>query len=205
MSDKNVRRALARLHQRLATQAPGRVTDEELLEEVESTICKCWDNLAGSTAHKMSSYKLDRMERVRWDPPFVCLVIERHGGFVRGSRRAELQEWAVNLEKGTAEASTTGHRQLGPSEPRVDVKPIADEISTLIFNGQDNDRLKWGEGRRWVRVLIGKIEEIDAWAKQTRDGRRKRFHVALEQRLTARGWQKVPGKAKGTYAAPPSA
>lgn len=50
-------------------------------------------------AHKL----LSRMEQIVWEPPVLTFVIARHGGMVLGSTRAELQHWAVDLNKMTAE------------------------------------------------------------------------------------------------------
>ena len=55
----------------------------------------------------MWASKLGRMEKVEWQPPYLTFSIERHGATVKGSTRAELQNWQVD----------TSHRSLNPNEP----------------------------------------------------------------------------------------
>jgi hypothetical protein len=57
----------------------------------------CWHDFDGSDSSAMAGYKLDRMERVSWFPPVLTFTVERHGGVMMGSTRAELQEWTVDL------------------------------------------------------------------------------------------------------------
>ncbi len=114
-----------------------------------------WCDLAGDDGG-MKGYKLHkRMEQVTWNPPNLTFVIERHGGIVVGSTRAELQHWTVNIDEMKAYAGNTGYRQTYARKPPLNVKPIAEEIAALIINGKQDDRLKWnGDGH--VRVLISK-------------------------------------------------
>ena len=37
-------------------------------------------------------------EDLTWDPPNLCFSIDRHGGTVMGSKRAERQTWMLNLQ-----------------------------------------------------------------------------------------------------------
>jgi hypothetical protein len=45
---------------------------------------------------------VSRAEELSWNPPILSFTIERHGATARGSSRAELHEWTVNLHEGTA-------------------------------------------------------------------------------------------------------
>src|SRR5947208_12462125 len=45
----------------------------------------CWHNLQGSGETRMAAWKLERIEQVRWDPPVLSFVVERHGAAVLGS------------------------------------------------------------------------------------------------------------------------
>jgi len=133
---------------------------------------------------------LGRMESICWNPPVLSFTIERHGGTVLGSTRAELQYWQVNVENLSATCSTGRHSQLVPMRPKLNVKPIALEIVSLILHRQKDSRLKWNSDGS-VHVLIGAILSSDSAAKQTLEGRRKRFRREVEQLLTTRGWRKV--------------
>jgi hypothetical protein len=55
---------------------------------------------------------LYRAEDVAWTPPFLTFTLERHGGTVNGSSRAELHHWEVNIETGVATIVKVGRRQL---------------------------------------------------------------------------------------------
>jgi hypothetical protein len=67
-----------------------------------------------------------RMESVLWEPPLLTFVIERHGSTIRGSTRAELQHWTVDVNQGTATLALGGHRQLYPAQPRLNIQPLVD-------------------------------------------------------------------------------
>jgi hypothetical protein len=127
------------------------------------------------------------MEQVEWHRPILTFLIERHGGTVLGSTRAELQRWTVDLDRQTATCERTGHRQLSPMARRVDVGPIADEVARKIASGEADDRLRWlGDGR--VRVVMVRIFPERSWYKRTVQGRRRRLREALIERLGPKGW-----------------
>ena len=127
------------------------------------------------------------MEAVEWHPPVLTFVIERHGGTVLGSTRAELQRWTVDLDHRIATCEQSGHRQLSQMASRVDVEPIGEEVADRIVTGEADDRLTWlGDGR--VRVEVGKIFAQGSGYDQTVQGRRRRLREALIERLSPRGW-----------------
>src|SRR5690242_6434471 len=68
-------------------------------------------------------------------PPNLCFSIERHGGTVMGSKRAERQTWTLNLDKLTAIPGLSGYRQLQPNSPRLDVTPIAQAVCEAVQRG----------------------------------------------------------------------
>lgn len=172
----------------LSTMSPGQIAD---VGQLDSLLAACWDQFDGGNAEGMESYKLlGRMESISWNPPVLSFTIERHGGTVLGSTRAELQSWEVNVQNQSAVCGTGGHRQLEPMRPRLDVKPIAAEIVELIVNRQDDNRLKWKPDGS-VRVLIGNILPSGSAVNQTLQGRRKRFRTELERLLTNHGWNRV--------------
>jgi hypothetical protein len=75
-------------------------------------------------------------------------------------------------------------------QPRLNVKPIVEEIAGLIVDRQQDSRLKWNSDGS-VRVLIGKILPSDSAENQTLQGRRKRFRTELERLLANQGWHEV--------------
>jgi len=184
---------LAALREFLDAQGPGRVEDiDTLVDHVEPV----WSRLVGAEDGGMVPWKVRRMEDPQWSPPRLTFVVERHGGMPFGSTRAALQRWTVDLDSGTASFDERGHRQLLPQAPRLDVKPIADEITHLIVDGVEDDRLKWSADHDSVRILVGRFIPTVGY-QQTIAGRRKRLQKALEPRLETDGW--VTGSARWTY------
>jgi hypothetical protein len=176
------------LRQYLTTLTPGAI---ENTEQIETLLAACWDEFAGHDADGLAGHKLrGRMENVTWNPPVLAFDIERHGGTVLGSSRAEVHSWSVDLEQMIATCRMGRHRQLTPMQPRLKVEPIVEEITRLIINRQQDDRLRWrADGT--VQVLVGKILPEGSAVKQTLAGRRKRFRKALTDRLKAEGWPLV--------------
>jgi hypothetical protein len=165
-------------------------------------LAESWPLFTGSDAEAMAPRKLARMERVRWDPPVLEFVVERHGGTARGSSRAALQRWSVDLERTTASCATVGGRQLRPMQPALKVEPIADELVRLVIDGRQDPRLRWWPDGT-VRVCVAKILPTGSAAKETLAGRRKRLRVALVERLETDGWSLVkPPETFGRTSAP---
>jgi hypothetical protein len=97
-----------------------------------------------------------RMEDVEWALPILTFVIERHGGTVLGSSRAELQQWRLDIDRGTRTLVTSHHRQLKPMRPRLDVTPAAEDLCRLVIETRPDPRLKWhADGS--VQVLISLV------------------------------------------------
>ena len=168
-------------------------------DDLQGLLEDAWDMFEGSGAERMESSKLAReIEEVQWQPPKLTFVIERHGGTVLGSTRAERQCWEIDLVTRTAVSTRVGHRQLRPMAPRLDVLPIADEVAGAILSGRQAQRLKWFPDGS-VRVLIGQIIPTDSGFKTTVEGRRRRFWKALDERLA--GWTR---DKRGAYRAPES-
>lgn len=67
-----------------------------------------------------------------------------------------------------------------------------EEIARKVVAGEDDPRLRWGPGRKRVRVLV----EV---AFPDRRVRGPALHVALENRLRAAGWVWTPGTVLHTY------
>ncbi len=162
----------------------GEITDTA---ELEGLLASCWDKFTGDYGGMEPQKLLGRMKDVLWSPPILGFVIERHGGTVMGSSRAEIQTWELNIEQETINMRVRGYRQLSPRQAAIKVQPIADELAELIKNGHHDERLHWSTDER-VRILSGKLFPANSAQKQTLEGRRKRLAMAMEERLTPFGW-----------------
>jgi hypothetical protein len=170
----------------LATTTPGEMADTTALSRC---VAECWDSFEGSDEGGMQGYKLiNRMERVQWQPPQLSFVIERHGGLVLGSSRAELQTWVVNLVTMTAGITNTGRRQITAMAPRQTkryYRIVAEELADIIEGGGEDERLRWKPDGR-VHVIASTI--IDGGPQRTVAGRRIRLRGVLEEVLGTIGW-----------------
>ena len=158
--------------------------------ELESLLISCWDQFKGDDGG-MSGYKLHgRMEEVDWNPPILTFVIERHGITNLGSTKADLQHWKLNINTREAILEYTSYRQVQPRQAKLDVKSLAEEISRLIIDHREDERIKWYKDGS-VLIHIGKILPKESAVQQTLVGRRKRFREHINKLLTSAGWQKV--------------
>jgi hypothetical protein len=107
----------------LRTLSPGPIPGDRC-DEVRRLLQRCWHELKGAYETSMAPGKVIRAKELHWDPPYLSFIIERHGGTVLGSSRAELHEWVINLKSGTASCTQGWYRQLRPISQRLDVKPI---------------------------------------------------------------------------------
>lgn len=162
----------------LGSIRPGPIKEEG--ENLERALWSCWGEFDGT--QELDGYKLlHRMEDVRWQPPILSFVIERHGAAVLGSKYAELHQWTLNLETRQANVSVVGKQAVFPIDSKLNVRPLAEEVAQLIVNHVEDERLKWNKDNT-VRVYIGDV--IPATNKQTAAGRRKRFHKAQDELLS---------------------
>ena len=166
--------------------------------EIAGLLEDCWENFEGGKEENMLAKKLDRMENIVWDPPALQFEIERHGGTVQGSSRAERHKWSVNVRTKKATCQVIGYKQLHPQQPPFKVKTITEDLIRCIVEKGTDERLKWNSNGS-VRILISKIDELTSGYKQTQAGRRKRFREALDKGLLEAGW----GKIKHYHFAPP--
>jgi hypothetical protein len=147
----------------------------------------------------MASWKLRRIEAAEWSPPVLSFRIERHGGTVLGSTRAEVQFWDVDLDRCTAGVASATHRQLVKAAPRLKTGPLVAEIMGLIEAGSDDPRLKWSPDRAAVRVIVSRVIPPDSGFKQTVQGRQRRFGDAWAAAMTEHGWER---EGKGMWVRP---
>ncbi len=177
------------LREFLVTVKPGKVPETAGLDGL---LAECWYEFDGSNDGGMEAYKLlERMEKIHWKPPILQFVVERHGGTVCGSTRAELQHWEVNLNNKTAQITNTRHRQLEPMAPRLSIKGLAEDVAQAILNDADDTRFYQGEHDGSVVVNTSMLFPTGSGFKRTVEGRRMRLCKYIEVILTDNGWQKV--------------
>jgi len=172
----------------LRSLPPGNVADVETLERL---LRDAWRDFDGWREEGMDGYKLlRRTEDMRWEPPLLRFVLERHGGTNLGSTRAELQHWVVDIKAREVRIEKRGRRQLHSMAPRVEVKPVAIELVEKILNGSDDPRLKWNkDGTVSVRRTIAFPD--DGSFKITLSGRRKRLIAYVAEFLAPQRWSEV--------------
>ena len=154
-----------------------------------SALAACWDGFDGNGAESMGHWKLRRMEKPSWDPPVFSFIIERHGGTVRGSTRAELQRWEVNLDTLEAICFSNGRRQVQKSDSRANFQEIASELAPKILSKQEDERLKWKSDGS-VQVVMAKV--FPGSVAQTLSSRSKRLKEEL-LKILGPEWQVKPG------------
>jgi hypothetical protein len=88
----------------------------------------------------------------------------------KGSSRASLQQWRLDLDKKTAWCEERRFRQVRAQQPRLDVQALAEGVSSLILRRREDTRRRWYEG-----VLVGKVLSSGSAVGQALAGRRKRF------------------------------
>jgi hypothetical protein len=164
----------------------------ELFQLVVATL----HEFSGSAETRMEPWKISRdagPEDVTWSPPLLSFTIERHGGTVLGSTRAEKQRWTLNLESRTADYSQIGFRQLYPKAPKLDVRGLADEVCKAVREGPSSTSrhisggvIVW-ENDDELTVFHGKI--IGGRYQRTVSDRRKRFRADLETKMKMIGWE----------------
>ena len=89
---------------------PTGIVRTEQHSAVVSQLAECWDHLTGSAEGGMTAAKVWRCEDLSWTPPILSFQIERHGGVVLGSKRAEMQTWTIDVTQATATLAYTGRR-----------------------------------------------------------------------------------------------
>jgi excisionase family DNA binding protein len=175
------------LRQHLDGIPSGPVAGEDW-EKLLPLLKRSWYDFEGATEEGMAASKLDRAEDVVWEPPYLYLTVERHGGVTYGGKRAELHRWCVDLEAQTARIVHRGYRYISPPEPRWDPRPAAHEIAEAVVQGRDDDRIDWRKDRQAFRVLTSKV--IPGRYRRTLEGRRARFYAELKRLVGPHGWRR---------------
>ena len=171
----------------LATIPPGPIPDPG---DLERRLAACWHEFRGDDGGMTGQKLLGRMEEVVWEPPILTFKIERHGGTVHGSSRAELQHWEVNLRQETAIIVKHGHRQLKPMAQRIYIKPLVDKILEAIRIGSESELVsKYADGT--VAVKTTAIFPTGSAVRMTLEGRRKRLREGVASALLKEGWLRL--------------
>ncbi len=184
-SENNIHDLLTYLES-LATCEPK--LSGEVSKKVLELLSECWPVLSGSDDQSTTPDKVCRSENLKWKSPILSFQLERHGGTVKGSTRAALHHWEVNLEKGTATIAKTGSRQLQKQDLRMDTKVLARETADRILNGENHFSLKWSGDRSNVVLAIGEI--IPETNAKTTSDRRKRYKQQLDSIMSECGWSR---------------
>jgi len=183
------RSAQPTLAESLSMIPPGIIPDPSV---VAGQLAGQWHRLDGSREGGMQPHKLlGRMEQVTWNPPILRFVIERHGGTMCGSTRAELQHWEVNVHAETAEIVKTGHRQLHSMAPRISIKGLAEEIAQAILSGVKHRGYSSDKSGGNIVVDASLLFPTGSGFKRTVEGRRMRLCDYIAAILAEHGWRKV--------------
>jgi hypothetical protein len=168
-------------------------------DKIINLLAACWSELKGANDTSMAAWKLHRAEDLSWNPPVLSFMIERHGATVLGSSRAELHEWTVNLDLETAGCAEGRYRQLRPTAPRLNVKPIVARVCDAVQQGPAatcelvKDGIVVWNGDNRLSIKHGALIPGGGY-EQTVAGRRRRFRNELECRMKDIGWEFVDVK-----------
>ena len=133
------------IHALLARHGPGRLANGDV-KEIEAGLARCWHLLSGSDQDKMNGAKLvGRTEIMEWDPPTLRFRVERHGATVKGSTRAEVHQWEVDLDRSVARMVSAVPRQLRPMDVRMNVGSMAEDMAMVVAGGDEDVRIKRAE------------------------------------------------------------
>ena len=170
------------------------ILNEPDTSQVEGFLAENWDELIGESVGGMQGYKvIGRTEEMQWQPPVLGFKIERHGGTVLGSSKADMQYWEFDVVRCVANPVRVGSRQLRRMNPRLDIAGIAEEIVPVILERRKDPRLQWTRNGK-VRILSDAITGEQSVPKGTLEGRRKRLRKEVLSRIRPHGWV-----ANGSY------
>lgn len=175
------------LKQHLSKLSEGPIADDD---DTGILLALAWESLSQDGGGMTGDNILGRTEKMQWNPPFLTFQIERHGGTVRGSTRATIQRWTVDIEAKSASHDDSGFRQVRQRAKPLNVERLARKVAQLVSDGSSDNRLNWYTDGR-VRVRVSKIIPKDDTPQQTLVGRRKRFRAALVKVLQGKGWERI--------------
>ena len=188
--------AVKDLTQALRTMPTNCLFDDNQRVAIIDLLTSAWNSFDGGDATAMADDKLWRAEDMVWNPPVLSFKIERHGGTVNGSSRADVYEWGANLETLQADCEKVSYRQKRPNGKRLDTKKLAMEIAKQILGHQKTPYLEWLLPNR-VRLRISQV--ITANNKQTAGSRRARLRRDLSAQLEQHGWHLMLNTTPNTF------
>jgi hypothetical protein len=168
----------------------GKIQDPS---ELERLLAPFWNAQRGHLAGGMAGDTLiGRLKNVRWKSPLLDFEIEMPGATAPGSVDAALQRWRVNVEEGWASCYPSDKPWIGKKQRPLKLRLLAQEIVSLILEGQEDPRLQWlAADRSRVQLEMGEILPADG-PQVIWQGRRKRFHHTVEALLAPHGWARLP-------------
>lgn len=180
--------ALHKLASELTRLPVGPISDEGT---VRSLLYDAWDDLFITNHGGFERSKhIGRAVNLTWDPPCLTFDIERHGGFVQGSSRADIQSWRVDVQGNSATYVCSRSRQMRSASPRMDMEPIVAKVKASISEKSDDPSITWlDEERSRFKLNIAQIIPNKGPTETVR-ARRKRLIRDLEKVLGAVGWIK---------------
>ena len=129
------------LHDELLGLPSGPIHDTD---RIETLLSNAWGEFYGSDAGGMLAEKIrGRVVDLTWEPPLLSFCIERHGGTVQGSSRAEIQYWVLNMTSLSATYSVASYKQLKPRNPPLDIKPMVATLIEAISNQSEHQWIRW--------------------------------------------------------------
>jgi len=145
-----------------------------------------WSGLSGGGDQATTPDKVYRAEELEWNPPTLKFILERHGGTVNGSSRAELHHWEVDTVGWSASIVRRGHRQLVPQARAIRIDPICRELLASVTERKEHVCVHWIDSSR-ARFYITRAFP-DGAPQQTMQGRTKRLREMLPTYLESAGW-----------------
>ena len=173
----------------LASLPPGSIAAPSRLERILASSCHDFEY---STQENMKAGELKNreMEEVEWNPPTLSFTIQRYRVTLLGSATSERQRWAVNVDTKEALCYNAGSGQTTPSQPPLNVEPIAEEVVRLVKNHQKTEWLKW-QNDGSVHVVMGKVLPVSTNLNKHLSQKRERFLAKVDESLTTAGWMKI--------------
>ena len=180
---------LSNVCQYLQGLSAGKIQDPS---ELERLLASFWEAQHGHATEGMAGDTLiGRMQHVRWQSPLLDFEIETPGATAPGSVSAARQRWRVNVEEGWASCYPSGRPWIGKKQRPLKLRLLAQEIVTLILEGQEDPRLQWlTADRSRVQLEMGEILPADG-PQETWQRRRKRFRNKMEELLAPQGWSRL--------------
>jgi hypothetical protein len=182
---------LEKLRAYVASIKVGRVTD---LRDLAEHLAGAWGRLNSRGAARVNGVDLvARLQQASWHPPVLRMVIGNHSGEPANPG----DRWEINVENETVEPVNV---PAAFPRPNFDMSGIVDQMVRAALERRRDPRLRWySDGS--VRIAVGEIFPEGVGFKQTVSSRRRKFRLALDERLRAAGWRRV----KDYVYAPPAA